>query len=203
MPEPRIIGAARQCFWVPDYSWISLLKPAPGYALSISAPMQLIAQDAANQTLAASTVGGAGFTLNTLVPGTWVAPGANQAVLFENIGGSILVTDNSGKIQILNVTASLGDNFTNPALVSTSALPFTFPALLNNIARWVTAQPVPLMLPRPTPSANGPAFGITLLNTDGAASHTYKRTISLTFRLIGPCDFSSGPVLPGSGEQPI
>jgi hypothetical protein len=192
-------AVGRSCYWSPDYSWLSLLKPQAGRTLQVSGPLQINQQDAANQNLAASTSVFANFTANTITAGVWTPPLPNQAVLIENLRCWIQATDNSGKLELQNAACGLGDGFSFVALVASFAMPFTYPALTNTGAYYVSAQPIPLLIPRPVPAVNGPNAFFWILNTDGAGAHTYKRGIAFTYRIIDNVDFSSGPSIPGAG----
>lgn len=193
---PFNLGQAnrRSCFWTPDYSSLSLLKPLPGRVLNIGPSTVLQVSDAANQSIAASTTQIASFTTNGLVPGSWNAPGANQVVLFELLLASIITADTSGKLQI--GFAQLGNGGTGFVSIAALAypMPFTFPALTGVQFQVQAALPITPCYP----PATGPSANFLLTNTDTAA-HTYTRRITMRYRVVDGVDQTSGPSLPGAG----
>lgn len=191
----------RGCGWVPDYAWLSLLLPIANRLIEISGPQQISVQDASNQTINASTVSNITFSANTLVANTWPVLTLNQAVLIESLRAAILPTDASGKIQVNTALLMTGDavNSGIPAFLSCGSLPFTAAAIAN-VGAWIVGQnPMPLIIPRPTVSPNGPLVQFIVTNTDGGSSHTYKRSLLYTYRIISNVDFTSGPMLRGAG----
>jgi len=194
-------AATRNCFWSPDYSFLSLLVPQPGRVLQVSPPLLINVQDASNQSLAASTTSNFQWSANTLVAGSWVAPNANQAVMFESLAFGVQATDNSGKLQLSAAFLGLGDTVTKLPMFSPAVLPFTFSAVNNQQVFFSGQLPIALLVPRPvgTPSPNGPNGNITITNTDGASAHTFKRVLQMTYRIIDQVDWSTGPTLPGAG----
>jgi len=194
----------RPCFWAPDYAWLSLLKPQPGRGLRIGAAQQLALLDSADQTLAASTTANVTFNANTIVPGSWVPPAMNQAILFESLNATVVARDTSAKLQVnLMLAGSIGDGVSvPPTIVSVLGYPTAFPTIVALGVRQVCVPPIVLLLPRPAPAANGPSFVFVIQNTDGAGAHTYRRAFNATFRIIDNCDFSSGPTIPGAGISP-
>jgi hypothetical protein len=188
----------RNCHWCPDYAWISLLKPQPGRAMRIGPRQTLNINDAANQTLALSAVTSVFIEPNAILAASWTKPAPNQAIFFENIGFGLQNVDASGKLQLLSVTQATIGNLTGAPITGLSApLPFTFPALANFQLWWNLVNPVPLWTTQV--GAFGPFCFALLNNTDAGAGHTFKRLVSLTWRVIDNVDFSSGPAIPGAG----
>lgn len=191
----------RHCSWSPDYAWLSMLRPQTGKVLEIGPPLSMAVQDSANQTINASIVANVTFSANTLTAGIWTPPGLNQAVLIESLRAAVIETDANGKIQINLALLMTGDTINSgiPAFLSCGVLPFTQPAIAN-VTTWIVGEnPMPLILPRPTVSANGPLVQFVITNTDASNSHTYKRNITYSYRIISNCDFTAGPTIPGSG----
>jgi hypothetical protein len=197
----------RHCFWTPDYSWLSLLRPTPEQVLTVSQAMQAYTADAAAGalTIAANAIVTVNWSLNDIVPGTWKPPLVNQAVVFESITFAVGQHDATGNITVQAVWLSLGEGYTLAPIGASVAVPYTFPQVADNFVWWWSIPPSQLLIPRNTasaplvPSANGPRAYAVLRNADGAASHTYRRAMAATWRLVQPCEFSSGASLPGGG----
>lgn len=195
----RAVG--RSCYWVPDYSWIALLKPLAGRTLQIGPGLNILVQDAANQTQNAGVSSILSYSANTITANIWPVPTSNQAVMFENLRAWLVFTDTSAKLSVVAATLSVGDGSSAVGIQFCQGMPFTAPAISGGVGWQMNAYvPVPLLIPRPTVSAAGPSATISLVNTDGGASHTFKRGIQYTFRVIDNVDFSMGPAVPGAGE---
>ena len=190
---------ARNCFWSPDFSWLSMLRAQPGASLSVTGAMLLGAADAANQSIAASAVSELTWNINTIVSGAWSAPTLSQAIVFESLRAGIQTSDANGQIQVLDLRMGLGDGATTVPIAGPAVLPFTLPAVTNHQTHWTCVMPIPLLVPRPTASANGPAVVMVLKNLDGAGAHIFRRVITFTYRIVDNVDFTLGPALPGAG----
>jgi len=188
----------RSCFWVPDYAFLSLLKPMAGRTLLIGPPLRAVGADSANQTLAASTTAAVSINFNTVTAGSLQMPNVNQVFMWESLSGTLTATDASGKLQITESVLYHNGGFSQFAGPNMAPLPFTFPALSGRNWVVVGTNPIPLQYGQPS-DPNGPTFYVTLTNTDGSASHTYKRQIAGIYRLIDNVDLSSGPAMPGAG----
>jgi len=177
-----------------------MLTPLPGRVMNISAAQAVNVGDSANQSLALSTFLQGSFTANTFAAGNWTVPGQNQAIVFESMRFTIVPQDNSGKLQILAGFINLGDPVTTCPGVSLCPEPYTFPAASGVGGYvWTATLPVPLLVPRPLASANGPLAIFYMNNTDAAGAHTYRRNLAYTYRVIDGVDFSSGAALGGGG----
>lgn len=155
-------------------------------------PRQILtSQDAADQTLTTSQATLTSFGANDLVPNSWTKPPANAGVLWEAIRYGITARDASGKIQLTIpswIAISTGIN----AVIApgNSSLPFTMPPINTALYEIRALVPMPASLPVDPPLANGPSCSIGLVNTDGAASHVYRRFISYVYRYIFDIDTS-------------
>lgn len=190
-------ATGRSCFWVPDFAFLSLLKPIFGRTLQIGPSVRVVGADSSNQTLAASTAVSTTINFNTNTAGTLAMPGANQVYLWESMSGTITAEDASGKLQISRVVLYLNGGFSFLLGPMASSLPWTFPALVSN---WTLMGqfPIPLQYGQPV-DTNGPSFNTLLVNTDASNSHTYRRQITGVYRLVDNVDLSWGPSVPGAG----
>jgi hypothetical protein len=164
----------------------------PQTARIMVGPRQLvIAQDAANQTATASSAATVQFSANTILAGAWNTPSAAIGVLYETIRANIISEDTSGKLQItIPLTIGIAPNINVPLANYPTPIPMTFPAIANAAFEIRTLPPTMPYLPTDGPYPNGPAAIFGLVNTDGAASHTYKRTIVISFRYIFDVDYT-------------
>jgi hypothetical protein len=101
----------------------------------------------------------------------------DTALLLEGIFWRVQATDASGKLQVL------GCNIGTPGAlrdVAGNPPPWTFPPLINSFFDLQSVFNVVFLGPG-TVALVARAY---LLNTDGAAAHTYQRTLSFSYRLI-------------------
>lgn len=145
--------------------------------------------DPAAQTLAISAAQFTSFSANDIIAGTWTKPPGNAGVLYEAIRYGITTQDASGKIQ-LTVPSWIAISSGINAVIApgNSPLPYTLPAINSCTYEIRALTPMPASLPVDPPLANGPSASIGLINTDGAATHTYKRFISYVYRYIYDID---------------
>jgi hypothetical protein len=203
-------AAARSCYWAPDYSSLSLLKPMPGRVLAIGPSMLLgAAEPPAEHSVAASTIVVAGLNVNAITSGLWVPEGANQAVMFESISAGLQTNDTTKSLTVLDIHCDIGDGVSLVPLNGTSGTPFAMVGqggLSPFWYVWSAVLPPILLIPRSdaggfdysTPG-NGPTFVVSLQNTDGANAHNFSMRVQFTYRLIDNVDFTTGASIPGSG----
>lgn len=154
-------------------------------------PRQILqVQDAADQTVAASGVVFVSFGFNNIVPGTWSKPPANAGVIFEHFRANISGQDASGKLQVtIPLVLSVGPVANVPLSQYATPVPFTFPA--SNVRYEIRAlTPMPAYQPTDGDFSAGPSATFTVVNSDGAASHTYRRQLVAMFRYFYDFDYT-------------
>ena len=179
--------------WVPDYSWLSLLAPVAGSSLAIGPRQSIVTQDAAAQTLGAGASAFLTWNANDLSAGAWTPPAATTAVLFEAIHAGLSNPDGAAKLQVLTLALNIGDGIADLVANAILAMPYTFPAVVQSGLGWNGQIPLPILQPvNGIVSANGPVAHAALVNTDGAAAHTYQRYLKYIFRYIYNVDAARG-----------
>jgi hypothetical protein len=121
--------------------------------------------------------------------------GRNEAIIFEDAWAGITSRDASGKLQVVSMLlvypSSMAAGGTMPTQPN-GAFPFTFPALTGNTLRaGVDVGYLPYALGSENPLAYVRVFA-TIVNTDGAAPHSYRRTLQFNYRRVTGIDPSIG-----------
>jgi len=190
----------RNCFWAPDYSYLSFLKPIAGRFLAFGPSVSLTAYDSADQSLAANANTWMSFNLNTIRAGTWQQPQVNQAIVVENLISSLQCRDATGNLQITSFQVAT-DEICYAPMSFGGAMPFNMPKTTSFYFICVGIQPIPLLLRRPgSPQASGPQANFSVINTSATVAALYRRYLGITFRIVDNVDFSSGPAIPGAGS---
>jgi len=151
----------------------------------------IVAGDAADQTLAASAASIQQFSANTIVTGSFSVPSQVIGIAWEQLRAYIVSRDTSAKLEItIPLILNYGPNSDVPLGAFPTPIPMLFPAIIG--AQYEINALVPMRPYLPTDGAigNGPVAIIGLTNTDGAASHVFRRAISMFYRYIYDVDYS-------------
>lgn len=147
-------------------------------------------QDATDQTVAASGVVFVSYGANNIAAGSWSKPPANAGVIFEHLRANISGQDASGKLAItIPLVLGTGPIVNAPISAYALPLPFTFPA--SNVRYEIRAlTPMPAYQPTDGDFSIGPTATFTIINTDGAAAHTYRRALVAIYRYFFDFDYT-------------